>query len=583
MNYRVLARRWRPQGFEDLVGQEPISRILSNALSQGRIAHAYMFSGPRGVGKTSTARILAKALNCVKGPTPLPCRECPACKEITDGTSIDVMEIDGASNNSVNDIRDLRERVRYAPAGGRYKVYIIDEAHMLSDAAFNALLKTLEEPPSHVVFVLATTAPRKIPATVLSRCQHLPFRRITIQKIKERLQLISETEGIGISQGAIEMIARAAEGSMRDSLTILDQVSAFSSEIDETQVKDLLGMADFSALSELTRAVIAGSREKILELISELSDSGTDFKSFTKDLMQFFRDLLVGKVTRTPEEILDFSDNEFAVINEILAETSEEALAVLLSEMIKAESDVRFASSPRIALEMSLIRTSYLGSFKPVKEVIDMIETFLLEQGGVPIKEVPDRKISPMPGTPRQEGRAEGHQGASGNGMMPDPAGTATLPSEPLEHKQDITSMNLVPDDIYSKSEMVRSDRGERDAWDSIIKKIGETNHPLACRLAEAEGKVEGDMLLITFHGGTAIHAVAVKKHAGMIEKAATELMEREIRVKIETGKGKIARKKEIREEILADPLVKEAIDLFGGRIIEIRPIEHQEKGGRDV
>ncbi len=584
MNYLVLARKWRPQGFEDLVGQEPISRILSNALSQGRIAHAYMFSGPRGIGKTSTARILAKALNCVKGPTPLPCRECPACREITNGTSVDVMEIDGASNNSVNDIRDLRERVRYAPAGGRYKVYIIDEAHMLSDAAFNALLKTLEEPPPHVVFVLATTAPRKIPATVLSRCQHLPFRRVPVQKIRERLQRISETEGIGITQGAIEMIARAAEGSMRDSLTILDQVSAFSSGIDETQVKDLLGMADFRALSDLSRAVIAGSREKILELISELADSGTDFKSFTKDLMQFFRDLLVGKVTRAPEEILDFSDSEFSAINEILAGTSDEVLAVLLSEMIKAESDVRVASSPRIALEMSLIRASYLGSFMPVKDAIEMIETFLSEKGGVSARDIPDRKVSPAPVTPKQEGRAEEYQGASDNGMMPDHAGTATLPIESTEDKAGITSMNLAPpDDVCSKSEMVRSGGGEKDAWDSIIRKIEETNHPLACRLAEAEGKVEGDTLLIIFHGGTSIHEVAVKKHAGMIEKIATGLVGREIHVRIETVKGKIMRKKEKREEILADPLVKEAIDLFGGRIVEIRPIEHKEKGGRDV
>jgi DNA polymerase-3 subunit gamma/tau len=584
MSYLVLARKWRPQGFEDLVGQEPISRILGNALSQGKIAHAYLFSGPRGVGKTSTARILAKSLNCSKGPTPLPCGDCPACKEITEGTSVDVMEIDGASNNSVNDIRDLRERVKYAPAGGRYKVYIIDEAHMLSDAAFNALLKTLEEPPSHVVFVLATTAPRKIPATVLSRCQHLPFRRIPVQKIRERLQSISETEGIGITQGAIEMVARAAEGSMRDSLTILDQVSAFSSEIDESQVKDLLGMADFRALSELARAVIAGNKEKILLLISELADSGTDFKPFTKDLMQFFRDLLVGKVTRAPEEILDFSDNEFAVINDILREASEDALAVFLSEMIKAESDVRFASSPRIALEMSLIRASYIGLFRPVNEAVEMIEAILSELGGAPMKDLADGKVIRVSETPIQKDETDERPEAGDAVTISEPRATAVTPIEVPASLTDITSGNpVLSDDIHPHTDTLQADIGGKDAWDAVIGKIGQTDHPLACKLAVAEIRVEGDTLFITFNGGDSIHAGAVKKHIVAIEKAATEIMEREVHVKVETVKKRTQRRKEIREEILADPLVKEAVDLFGGRIVEIRPIESHEKGGRDV
>ncbi|MDO8747260.1 MAG: DNA polymerase III subunit gamma/tau, partial [Thermodesulfovibrionales bacterium] len=266
MSYLVLARKWRPQGFDDLVGQEPITRILKNSISQKKIAHAYIFSGPRGVGKTSTARIFAKALNCENGPTPSPCGTCASCTAVKDGASIDVLEIDGASNNSVDDIRDLREGVKYTPLGGRYKIYIIDEAHMLSTPAFNALLKTLEEPPPHAIFVLATTAPRKIPATIFSRCQHLPFRRISAQKIKERVRHIASSEDIKISDSAIEMVARAADGSMRDSLTILDQVSAFSSEIDADGVKDLLGIADIGVLAEISAAVIDGDREKIISV-----------------------------------------------------------------------------------------------------------------------------------------------------------------------------------------------------------------------------------------------------------------------------------------------------------------------------
>ncbi len=262
MSYLVLARKWRPKTFDELTGQEPIAGILKNAILNNKVAHAYIFSGPRGVGKTSTARILAKALNCVQGPTTEPCGKCPSCVAVADGSSMDVTEIDGASNTGVDNIRDLRERVRYASYGGGYKVYIIDEAHMLSTAAFNALLKTLEEPPAHVIFVLATTEPKKIPATVLSRCQHLPFRRISTQRIKERLRYISGEENLRIADSAFEMIARAADGSMRDSLTILDQIASFSEEISSEDVKDLLGFTDMQTLSHLAEAVIAREPER---------------------------------------------------------------------------------------------------------------------------------------------------------------------------------------------------------------------------------------------------------------------------------------------------------------------------------
>jgi DNA polymerase-3 subunit gamma/tau len=550
MSYLVLARKWRPRGFDDLVGQEAISRILNNAISQGKIAHAYLFSGPRGVGKTSTARILAKAINCEKGPTPAPCGICASCVGITDGSSVDVTEIDGASNNSVDDVRDLRERVKYAPAGGRYKVYIIDEAHMLSASAFNALLKTLEEPPSHVVFVLATTAPGKIPATVLSRCQHLPFRRISSQKIRDRLKMIAGSEGIAISDSAIESIARASEGSMRDSLTILDQLAAFSSDIKESEVKDLLGIADFRALSELAMAAIKGDRKKILEIIDGLIDRGTDLKSFTRDLMRFFRDLLVAKVAEGGQT-LDMSDSELAVVREILELTSEDHLTLLLAELINAESDVRVAFSPRIALEMSLIRASFLNMLKPVKRALENIES--LTEGGVG-----------------------------------GPGGPADFREKPKESVKQEPLAPPVPNSEEQLSRVEEARVGGRDVdpdefRERFLAKVESANHPLACKLAGAGLQIEGDNLVVTFDGGSAIHADSVKGSLEVLEKTAAEILGRKLSLKVDIVKKKVQRKRDLKEKILSEPLVKDAIELFDGRIVDVRTIENSKKGGTDV
>jgi len=500
MSYLVLARKWRPQGFDDLIGQEPIIRILKNSIDQGKVAHAYLFSGPRGVGKTSTARILAKALNCKDGPTSTPCGSCMFCTSITDGSSFDVMEIDGASNNSVNDIRDLRERVKYVPSGGRYKVYIIDESHMLSDAAFNALLKTLEEPPPHVIFVLATTAPKKIPTTVLSRCQHLPFRRIPSQKIKERLKKISDAEGITISGSAIEMIARAADGSLRDSLTVLDQISSFSSEIKESDVKDLIGIADFGLLSQISIALIEGNREEILKIIGELVEKGTDIKSFTKELVQFFRDLLVASVMKKPEEVLDVSKEETEAIKDIISRTSEDQLTLILSEIMKTETDVRIASSPRLALEMSLLKASFLSEMKPLKEIIENIESY-----------------------------AE------------------------MQH-HDTKKKQVEPDEI----------------WEHAIKKM---DAPLASKLSRAKFTLAGDTLTVILNGTDSLFVDSIEKNMEAIKQIFSEELGTNVTLKIETVKENKITKKDLKEKVLEAPIIKEALELFEGRIADVTPI----------
>src|SRR5208283_647843 len=439
MSYLVLARKWRPQTFDALTGQEPVAHILINALAHNKVAHAYIFSGPRGVGKTTTARILAKALNCESGPTSDPCGKCPSCLDVADGSSIDVSEIDGASNTGVDNIRDLREKVRYAPSAGRYKVYIIDEAHMLSGSAFNALLKTLEEPPPHVIFVLATTEPKKIPPTVLSRCQHLPFSRMSGHKIKERLKTIADTEGIKIASSPLEMIARAADGSMRDALTLLDQLTSFSDDISASDVKDLLGITDAETLAGLAASVIEGNAKEIITLIATLTDTGTDLKPFTRDFLQFIRNLLVSKITGDTAGILDLGEEEARAIAGIRDTVSEEYLTLMLSELIKAEPGIRNAFYPRIALEMTLIKLSMLSRFKSINEALQALKC--------PSSPVPKKQDSPQIAA----------SGAQHRAVRP-PENIAAQSTEGL-------SLSA--------------------AWDAMVERVDAVNHPLASKLRE--------------------------------------------------------------------------------------------------
>ncbi len=567
MSYLVLARKWRPSRFDDLVGQEPLMRILKNAISQGKIAHAYLFSGPRGVGKTSSARILAKALNCKEGPTPVPCGVCVSCTAIADGSAVDVIEIDGASNNSVDDIRDLRERVKYAPSGGRYKVYIIDEVHMLSGSAFNALLKTLEEPPSHVIFVLATTEMKKIPATVLSRCQHMPFRRISSSVIRTRLKHISESEGIHISSPALSLVARAADGSMRDSLTILDQLSSFSVEISEEDVKSLLGIADFGLLSKVSQALITGNRVEIVETINLLVEQGTDIRSFTKELVQFFRDLLVASVVRRAEDVLDLSPEETVAAKDIIAASSEDQLTLMLSEIMKAEADVRNSVSPRLALEMALIRASFLSTMKPLKEVIEKITRHGNQQppperlidASVSTKEREERIPAPVSITKKAEKEPEDVSDEMGGGS----ARAAASP----------------PDD----STQEQAPAGEiSHIWEKTIARI---EPPLSSQLLHTQVELKGDELLLTLNGGhAALFEESIKSNLKTIEKIVSEEMGRTVRITLGTSAKKITRKKNLKEKIMDKPLIKEALQLFDGRIVEVTPTDHPEnkKNGGD-
>jgi DNA polymerase III subunit gamma/tau len=373
VSYEVFARKYRPQTFDDLVGQPHVSRTLKNAVEQNRLAHAYLFVGPRGIGKTSTARILAKALNCVNGPTATPCGECDNCCEIAAGNSLDVIEIDGASNNSVEDVRQLRENVRYAPAKGRYKIYLIDEVHMLSPAAFNALLKTLEEPPAHVKFIFATTEPQKVLPTILSRCQRFDLHRIPANLIAQHLQFIAGKEEITLEPAAAHAIARGAEGGMRDAESMLDQLVAFCGEtISESDVLNVFGFTAEQTVVDLTGRILRGETPGALELLYEQCESGKDMMRLMSDLMVYLRDLLVFKAKPNvlDEDIDPELKKSLAAHAELIA---TDRLLELIDQLAAAEGRMKWAPNKKLHFEVAIIRAIQSLGQATLDEVIEKL------------------------------------------------------------------------------------------------------------------------------------------------------------------------------------------------------------------
>ena len=387
LSYLVLARKWRPQSFEDIAGQGHITRTLQNAIRTKRIAHAYLFTGVRGVGKTTAARVVAKALNCEKGPTPTPCNECSHCQEITNGSSIDVLEIDGASNRGIDEIRQIIEHVRYQPAQCRFKIYIIDEVHQVTKDAFNALLKTLEEPPPSVKFILATTEPHRLPETILSRCQRFDFRRIALREIVQRLDDIAKKEGLKITPGALVLLAREADGSMRDAQSLLEQVLACAAPgsetagapaIDESLLQDILGLAQRQLLYELSAAVFQGDARRCVEIVAEAAAQGRDLGRLSRDLVEHFRNLMVARLSGEKAVVtgtlLDLPDQEIA---DLVAQGQELSLETLLDYfdfMASGDEEVARSANPRFALETALIRLATLPKTLPVSELLERLE-----------------------------------------------------------------------------------------------------------------------------------------------------------------------------------------------------------------
>lgn len=357
MSYIALYRKWRPLVFEDVVEQEHVVKTLKYSISTGRIAHAYLFCGTRGTGKTTMAKIFSKAINCLSPKDGDPCNECEICRGVLSGSLLDVIEIDAASNNSVDNVREIRDEVIYAPSQARYKVYIIDEVHMLSTGAFNALLKTLEEPPQHVVFILATTEPHKLPATILSRCQRFDFRRISVESIIGRISKIAAEGGVTMQKEAARLIARMSDGALRDAISILDQcMSLGNSEISYTDVLSVVGLVNDTFIAEIVDAVVSRDIPGLLKMVEKLVMDGKDIAQFISDLVQYYRNILICKVTASPEEIIEASAETLDRMSKQSSSLDKDAIIYIVKELSALESNLKWATHPRILLEVALVK-----------------------------------------------------------------------------------------------------------------------------------------------------------------------------------------------------------------------------------
>ncbi len=544
MAYQVLARKYRPQTFEQIIGQEHITRTLKNAVESGRIAHGYLFSGMRGVGKTTTARVLAKALNCDTGPTPVPCNGCHSCTEITEGSSVDVIEIDGASNTGVDDIRELRENVLYAPARSRYKIYIVDEVHMLSKSAFNALLKTLEEPPPHVIFIFATTETHKVPVTIRSRCQCFDFRRIQSRALVDHLLSLSGREGFALDGRSADLIAKASEGSLRDAQSLLDQVVSFCGErVSPADTRVVLGALDQEVLDRARRALIQQDSQEAMDLVDTLVRNGHDLVEFCKALLSHLRDLLMVKIMPDPVSVTALSEEEVGALRPSVEALEEDRLLSLLEHLNRTEEAVRRSTHPRFVLEVALVKMTRLEPLREFKALLAQIDS--LEQ-----------RLGSSAGAARPKARAQ-HPAAPARSVRetkgappPNPKGPDTIDWEAVVEFANTESP--VVGSILEQGFLENAD--EKGIVIGFKKKI---HYNRALKKQDVVRDVLGrylnrQQLSLTF----ALHNGSDTERQTLKEK-------KDARARREHAK--------VTKENLDHPVVQNALKIFKGRILEVR------------
>ena len=601
MSYLVLARKWRPQTFEEVVGQQAVVRTLQNAIGRNRIPHAIIFSGVRGVGKTTLARLVTKALNCQQGPTKIPCNKCEHCVEITGGNAIDIHEIDGASNRGIQEIRELKENIRFFPTKSRYKIIIIDEVHMLTTEAFNALLKTLEEPPEHVFFMFATTELHKIPITILSRCQRYELQKVTSLELFEFFSKIAREEKVKISDWALNVIVREAGGSVRDGLSLLDQIFSFSGdEITNEDVIQVLGLVDSLVVSSMAGAVLSGNLADGLKILDDVTSYGVDLKRLSNDLLYYFRALLICRISKEPEKLLDVPDQEFEEMRKTAAQYTVETLQLNFNLLLKGAEEMQYSSHPRLALEMTLIRAAEAGNIVPVTQLLERLEG-MQERGSVaPVNSVSGlQSPAPMPAV-KEETKKE----------TPPVTVQPEVPEEPVQQvKVDKVKKEKVKEAVEETEKQVieeaaaqqtsQEDVPQKDIeecvaepgtppptkevrkhWDEFIEYVMDRKKWMAHTLRLSSNvRVEEKDLILKFDDPSDCKMLQSKENLKFLTEFSQDFFQKEFKIVIkirgadsngvinEVGNGP----QEERRALANDPLVQMATEVLGGRVVKIR------------
>ena len=536
MAYLPFARKWRPQDFDEIIGQEHITTTLKNAISMERLHHAYLFTGPRGIGKTSTARIFSKAINCEKGPSVKPCNICPTCKEITAGSSMDVIEIDGASNRGIDEIRNLRETVKFSPSKGRFKIYIIDEVHMLTTEAFNALLKTLEEPPMHVKFIFATTEPHKVPATILSRCQRFDFRRIQVKDMIAKLHDVSREERINIDEDAFLYIAKASDGSMRDAESVLDQIASFSK--DKVCLKDVvesLGMIDQEMLFKTAEIIINKDTKAGIHLVDEILNSGKDAKQFLVELLEHFRNIMIAKSGIVSDEIICLPKDSIERVKKQADSLSQGDIFYIINIISNGLRMIKQLLPERIVFEISMIKLTSRDSIVSIEEMLSKLPEIKHSQEEKPVL----KKATP-----------------------------ASVIIEDTKKPE-----TAVPDK-NSNAAAIDINRA-RDAWPILVKAMAVKRMSISSYLAEGEpDSVKGSTVIIGFPKELNFHREVLegKQNKDAIEQALSQIMDSPVKLSFVATDRKVkespSQANEIKEGLKTkEPGIDSALNIFGGRI----------------
>jgi DNA polymerase III subunit gamma/tau len=623
MDYQVSARKYRPAGFQDVMGQPHVVKTLMNSIAGNRIAHAFLFSGSRGVGKTTVARILAKALNCEQGPTSTPCDRCANCLEIAQGNSVDVIEIDGASNTSVDDVREIRENIKFTPFRGHYRVYIIDEVHMLSNSAFNALLKTLEEPPSHVVFIFATTEIHKIPATILSRCQHYNFRRIARAEIIHRLRYVADQDSIAVEDRSLTSLARASEGSMRDALSLLDQAVSFGGKsIRHDHLQSLLGCVPHELVHDMMDAMLTHDSPAAVHVIARLLDQGHDLRAFCAELVEHIRNLLVASVALDSQDmqclkgLIDLSEEEICQIAADAKRCTTEQLHELFRIFSQAEDALRVSPRPRFVLEVAAIRATRLGMTDPSSTITTGAPPAATPALSHMLTDKDNRARAPQAVAVGTLGQAPSRQGVGRPPVEGRPVSKSVQyqpktdrpqlqsPSREISAATSPRPQSEAPASTSSSAAAPKSSTGVRQSpamkhtlsWEKVVERVEQQHPNIGPFLARATFMgAENNEVTIGYAPTASVALARVQREEAIqiVSEICTQLVGQPMRLRVvELNDGQRSgqsvaelravkernQKHQLLERSRAHPLVKQTLAIFGGDVVDVRQTAPREE-----